>query len=212
MASIKIFSLAVKTLAKPIANAIKAQATEHETFRKICIGVAQQGIHRTETRMRLGLLNEEASKVKPLNDAKAVQNGANTIAEGFLFFVGAGLVLGETYRSSRKNANRRDLVAERLESLETEIETLRERENDEIKALTERSEGLERALSTVVDSGLRAGWLSLGHDDSEVLRLVAQLPGQPFALRQADGSDSGASSADSADAADDSALGTPTLA
>ncbi|WOO83875.1 OPA3-like protein [Vanrija pseudolonga] len=208
MASIKIFSLAVKTLAKPIANAIKAQATEHETFRKICIGVAQ-GIHRTEARMRLGLLNEEASKVKPLNDAKAVQNGANTIAEGFLFFVGAGLVLGETYRSSRKNANRRDLVAERLDSLESEIQTLRERESDEVKALTARSEGLERALSTVVDSGLRAGWLNLGHDESEVLRLVAQLPGQPFALRQTDGSESGASSVDSAD---DSGLDAPSPA
>jgi hypothetical protein len=67
-----------------------------------------------------------------------VQNGANTIAEGFLFFVGAGLVLGETYRSSRKNANRRDLVAERLDSLESEIQTLRDRESDEVKALTAR--------------------------------------------------------------------------
>lgn len=72
-----------------------------------------------------------------------------------------------------------------------------------------RSEGLERALSTVVDSGLRAGWLNLGHDESEVLKLVAQLPGQPFALRQADGSESGASSADSAD---DSGLDTPSPA
>lgn len=54
-----------------------------------------------------------------------MQNGATTLAEAFLFFVGAGLVLGETYRSSRKEGKRRDDVKERLESLEEEIETLR---------------------------------------------------------------------------------------
>lgn len=53
---------------------------------------------------------------------------------------------------------------------------------------------MERALKTVVDNGLRAGWMSLGHDDSEVLRLLGQLPGQPLALRAADGSDNSLSS------------------
>jgi hypothetical protein len=56
---------------------------------------------------------------------RAVQNGATTLAEGFLFLVGASLVLGESYRSSRSAAKRRDDVADRLESLEEEIGTLR---------------------------------------------------------------------------------------
>lgn len=38
----------------------------------------------------------------------------------------AGLVLGETWRSSRKEGKRRDDVAERLENLETEIQSLRQ--------------------------------------------------------------------------------------
>lgn len=57
---------------------------------------------------------------------RAVQNGATTLAETFLFVVGAGLVLGETYRSSRKENKRRDDVKERLESLEEELATFRE--------------------------------------------------------------------------------------
>lgn len=54
-----------------------------------------------------------------------MQNGATTLAETFLFVVGAGLVLGESYRSSRKEGKRRDDVRERLEGLEGEIDRLR---------------------------------------------------------------------------------------
>jgi hypothetical protein len=67
-----------------------------------------------------------------------VQNGATTLAETFLFIVGAGLVLGETYRTSKKNEKRRDLVAERLETLEEELEKLRNVESDQIKRLQSR--------------------------------------------------------------------------
>ena len=52
---------------------------------------------------------------------RAIQNGATTLAESFLFVVGAGLVLGETWRSSRKEGKRRDDVADRLERLEADL-------------------------------------------------------------------------------------------
>ncbi|BEI84967.1 hypothetical protein CcaverHIS002_0503680 [Cutaneotrichosporon cavernicola] len=188
MASIKIFSLAVKTLAKPIAATIKQQAVTHERFRRICINFAQ-AMHRTEARMRMGLLNEEARNIKPLNEAKAVQNGASMMAETFLFALGASLVLGETYRSSRKNVKRRDLVAERLEDLEEAVEKLNEHAAQDVQHLQERSDALEKALKTVVANGLRAGWLGLGHNDTEVQRLISELPGQPFALRNRDGTE-----------------------
>ncbi len=100
-------------------------------------------MHRTEARLRMGLLNEEANKIKPLNDTRyacpilfegddltyhivrAVQNGATTLAESFLFVVGIGLVLGESYRSSRKEGRRRDEVQDRLEGLEGEMKGIR---------------------------------------------------------------------------------------
>lgn len=69
---------------------------------------------------------------------RAVQNGASNLAETFLFVVGAGLVLGETYRTSRKNEKRRDQVADRLDSLEEEIHQLRGMESEQVKALQER--------------------------------------------------------------------------
>ena len=54
-----------------------------------------------------------------------MQNGATTLAETFLFVVGAGLVLGESYRSSRKEGKRRDEVHDRLEGLEGEMRVIR---------------------------------------------------------------------------------------
>lgn len=88
MASVKIGQLVIRTLAKPIANQLKSQAANHETFRKACIGLAQF-MHRSEITLRSNLIGGTHQKVRPLNDAKAVANGANAISEGFLFAVAA---------------------------------------------------------------------------------------------------------------------------
>jgi optic atrophy 3 protein len=61
---------------------------------------------------------------------RAVQNGANSLAEGFLFAVAAALILGETWRSSRSQAKRRDKVDDMLEELEIKVKTLTEELKD----------------------------------------------------------------------------------
>ncbi|KAK6505349.1 hypothetical protein TWF481_007254 [Arthrobotrys musiformis] len=58
--AIKLTSLAVRTLAKPIANSIKQQAKEHPRFRTICIAIAQ-AVHRTDIRIRLNLLRDNSA-------------------------------------------------------------------------------------------------------------------------------------------------------
>ena len=57
--------------------------------------------------------------------SRAIQNGATALAESFLFLVGAGIIIGETWRSSRKEGKRRDEVAERLDNLEEEVKGIR---------------------------------------------------------------------------------------
>jgi optic atrophy 3 protein len=57
-------------------------------------------------------------KIRPLSEAKAIESGANFISETFLFGVAAGLIFFESWRSRRKETNRRDDVAERLADLE----------------------------------------------------------------------------------------------
>lgn len=64
-------------------------------------------------------------RVRPLSEAKAIDSGANFISEAFLFFVAGGIIVFEFWRSKRKENDRRDTVAERLEGLESENDNLR---------------------------------------------------------------------------------------
>lgn len=57
---------------------------------------------------------------------RAIDNGANFIAESFLFLVAASLILAETWRSSNKESKRREGVADQLEELSNEVHRLSE--------------------------------------------------------------------------------------
>ncbi|EJD06200.1 OPA3-domain-containing protein [Fomitiporia mediterranea MF3/22] len=164
MATTKLATLAIRTLAKPIANTIKQQAKEHETFRRWCMNLAQAK-HRAEVNLRTNLLGEPAKNIRPLSEARAIDQGADAIAEGFLFSVAALLILGETYRSSRSQAKRRDVIDDKIEDLNNRIEGL----SEGVKALERRfeeqwelekgrNEELTRVLNRIVDVGLRGGW------------------------------------------------------
>ena len=58
------------------------------------------------------------ARIRPLSEAKAIDSGANFISEAFLFFVGASVILFESWRSRRKESSRRLDVAERIGELE----------------------------------------------------------------------------------------------
>lgn len=80
----KLSTLAIRTLAKPISVALKSQAKQHATFRKFCINIAQT-THRFDINMRMNLLGEKGLQhVRPLNESKAIDSGANFISESFL--------------------------------------------------------------------------------------------------------------------------------
>ncbi|KAJ5900001.1 hypothetical protein N7495_004745 [Penicillium taxi] len=66
--TLKISSLVIRTLSKPIANQIKAQAREHERFRRLCISMAQ-GLHRIDMRLRLGPVRAKNAE-KVMTDAR----------------------------------------------------------------------------------------------------------------------------------------------
>jgi optic atrophy 3 protein len=75
--------------------------------------------------MRMKLLGEGNMKVRPLNDAKAIDNGATFISESFLFSVAGGLILYESFRQRRKELVRREGVADDIRALQDEIEWLK---------------------------------------------------------------------------------------
>ncbi|KAI0628821.1 OPA3-domain-containing protein [Trametes polyzona] len=164
MASAKIAQLLIRTLAKPISNQIKIQAKQHEKFRSLCVGLAQR-MYRTEVRLRTNLLGEPAKHVRPLSETKAIENGANALAEGFLFSVAAGLIIAETWRSSRNQTKRRDAVDDSLDGLRSDVQELSQRLNslerryeEQFAEQSMRHDELARILQRVVEIGLRGGW------------------------------------------------------
>ncbi|OJD26028.1 hypothetical protein ACJ73_02596 [Blastomyces percursus] len=79
--TLKISSLVIRTLSKPIANQIKAQAREHERFRRLCVSFAQS-LHRVDMRLRLGLLQNSAAIEKQTAREAAAEALANKQKHG----------------------------------------------------------------------------------------------------------------------------------
>ncbi|KAF8061782.1 optic atrophy 3 protein-domain-containing protein [Lyophyllum atratum] len=168
MASVKLATLVIRTIAKPISAQLKNQATQHERFRNFCVSLAQM-LYRSEVKLRTNIMGEPAKHIRPLSETRAIENGANALAEGFLFTVAAGLILGESWRSSRSQSKQRSDVAEQLDSLDTRvtelasrIDDLAARWEDELKHERYRNDELSRILQRVVDIKLHHdGWADL---------------------------------------------------
>ncbi|CAN3479467.1 hypothetical protein DICA1_E19878 [Diutina catenulata] len=124
--ALKFSTLLVRTLAKPISVTIKAQAKQHESFRKGCIAIAQF-VHHTDAQMRMRLLGEKKFKVRPLNDNKAIETGATFLSESFIFSVAFGLIVYESVRSRKKAATQREALADDIEVLQGEMDHIKNR-------------------------------------------------------------------------------------
>ncbi|CAG8614011.1 5249_t:CDS:2 [Paraglomus brasilianum] len=134
MSSVKLATLLVRTLAKPIANSIKEYSKNHRRFREACISFAQ-ATHRLEMKLKMNLLGQKSAPIRPLKDAKAVEMGANFVGETIVFGVASGLIIWEQRRSYKSNRDKYEECMKSTEELkkqlQKEIEQLRkERHGD----------------------------------------------------------------------------------
>lgn len=113
----KVTSLLIKTLSKPIANAIKRQTRQSEFFKTNFVRFGQF-INKIDLRIRN---NNSNIKVRPLNDNKAIETFSNFISEVFIFSIGAGLIIYESTKPKKSppkeeskeipsNINQSDLI------------------------------------------------------------------------------------------------------
>ncbi|CAE6442637.1 unnamed protein product [Rhizoctonia solani] len=115
----------------------------------------------------------------------AIQNGANGLAEAFLFTVAASLIIAETWRSNRSQARRRDSVDDQLEDLQDEVRELKSRLEavttgweQKLEEESSRNNELSRILTRVVEIGLRGGWAEVV--DQAPLKIPASVPTGPI--------------------------------
>ncbi|KAF3943670.1 hypothetical protein CMV_029800 [Castanea mollissima] len=137
---LKLGTLALKTLSKPVASRLKQQAAIHPRFRQLIIDMAQKN-HRFTTQMQRRIYGHATDvEIRPLNEEKAVQAAVDLIGELFVFSVAGVAVILEVQRSARSEARKEEVRKQ-------ELEKMRQRDEDiarEVELLKQKLEELEQ--------------------------------------------------------------------
>ncbi|ORX91727.1 OPA3-domain-containing protein [Basidiobolus meristosporus CBS 931.73] len=145
MDTVKIFSLLVRTIAKPVANTIKNRTKSNPNFRAMCISVAQW-THKAEMNLKMKFLGYNKEKIRPLNDAKAIEAGANFLGESIIFTIAGSLIVFETLRTRRNKANERNEMSDNITMLlsdRTRMENLLVQQQETMNELREEMSELK---------------------------------------------------------------------
>ncbi|OIW13704.1 hypothetical protein TanjilG_08046 [Lupinus angustifolius] len=103
---LKLGTLALKTLSKPVASRIKKQAGTHPRFREFIVNMAQAN-HQISTKMQRRIYGHATDvKIHPLNEEKAIQAAVDLIGEIFVFSVLTVVITGLDASYKRGNKER----------------------------------------------------------------------------------------------------------
>ncbi|XP_070502598.1 putative OPA3-like protein CG13603 isoform X2 [Chironomus tepperi] len=136
----KLGVLALKQISKPIANVLKTRAKSSPFFRKyICMPPAQF-YNYMEVKMKMLALNlGKPTAVPKLTEAMAIELGANLLGETIIFAIGAGLLILEYQRQSRKELLKEQMIMQEKMELQATLNELAfqaERQDTQIRELT----------------------------------------------------------------------------
>lgn len=137
---LKLGTLFVKQIAKPLASNLKLYSKTNTHLSKVCSQIGQFN-HTISSKISVMSLGHKIKSIKPLADQEAIDSGANFLGEGFIYSVSAAIICYEFIRSNRdkeiaalKKLEKRKLKEEKLKdlvgSLETKIEDLNNDLND----------------------------------------------------------------------------------
>lgn len=143
---LKLGTLALRQISKPLANHLKTKAKNSDFFRnKICIPPAQF-YHWCEVNVKARLLNLGSPKeVARLNEQAAIDLGSELIGDMFIFFVGAAAIVAEYARQSRKVSDEKAALESRLQDIENQNGNLFELS----KTMEERCVNIENQLEEI---------------------------------------------------------------
>lgn len=147
----KLGSLLLRQISKPIANAVKERAKASPFFRTyICMPPAQF-YNWCEVKAKMWIMNlGKPVNIPSLNEAMAIELGANLLGEGIIFGVAAGILFIEYNRQTRKETAKEQARKEELDTLHYTIQELyftTERQDAQIRELTRMIVDLECEVS-----------------------------------------------------------------
>ncbi|CAH2063715.1 unnamed protein product [Thlaspi arvense] len=168
---LKLGTLALRTICKPIANRLKKEAGVSPRFRQFIINVAQAN-HRFTTKLQRRASGRVTDAIiRPLNEERAVQAAADLLGELLTFTVAGAAIVYEVQRNARgearKEAKRQGLLQElRLkdEKIENDIQELKQRCNELVEELSKPRELAEepskpRELAEEISKPRGLAWL-----------------------------------------------------
>ena len=146
MEVIKLGTLLLKTLSKPLSKSLKTRLTTHPKATAWTVSVGQF-THQVWSKITIAAAGHKSLRVKPLDEATALSQGAEFLSEGFVFGVAGAAVLFEMNRAdaikaadgAKKKAVEQakdDQMLKRLESIECRLCEL-----EESRVAAERSQG-----------------------------------------------------------------------
>ncbi|KFK35040.1 hypothetical protein AALP_AA5G226300 [Arabis alpina] len=131
---LKLGTLALRTICKPIANRLKKEAGVNPGFRQFIINIAQAN-HRFTTKLQRRASGRITDAViRPLNEERAVQAAADLLGELFAFTVAGAALVYEVQRNARAEARKEEKRQQELgefrrnhKKMENEIEEMKDR-------------------------------------------------------------------------------------
>ncbi|XP_030759762.1 putative OPA3-like protein CG13603 [Sitophilus oryzae] len=121
----KLGALLLKQVSKPIANVVKNQAKSSPVFRKYVCMPPAQFYNWCEIKSKMWILNlGKPVNIPVLNEAQAIELGANLLGEAIIFIIAAGILLSEYNRSSNKEAAKEQARIQELLDLRNDIKEL----------------------------------------------------------------------------------------
>ncbi|KAI3680759.1 hypothetical protein L6452_35535 [Arctium lappa] len=138
----KLGTLALRTLSKPIATRLKKQAAINPRFRTAIMAIAQANHRFTTTIQRRIYAHDTHVQIRPLDEERAVQVAGDLIGELFVFTVAGAVVIFEVQRSARSEAKKE-------ETRKKEIEVMRQRDENlakQMELLEHKLVELEKAI------------------------------------------------------------------
>ncbi|KAI3893040.1 hypothetical protein MKW92_025993 [Papaver armeniacum] len=121
---VKLGSLVLRTICKPIASRLKVAAGKHPRFRRCIINVAQTNHRFTTTVQRQIYGHATDVAIRPLNEEKAVQAAADLLGELFVVSVAGTAIIFEVQRNARSEARKEELRKQELEAIKQKEENL----------------------------------------------------------------------------------------
>ncbi|XP_033218039.1 putative OPA3-like protein CG13603 [Belonocnema kinseyi] len=123
--ALKLGVLFIKQISKPLAKMLVTQAKNHHVFRTYFIIPPAQFYHWAEVKAKMYVMNlGKPTKVAKLNEAMAIELGANLVGEIIIFTVAGGCLILEYNRQATKEAKKEEIRQMQLEKFTADIQAL----------------------------------------------------------------------------------------